>query len=651
MTKNHLAHHKWEILGLTAVLLLAAFLRLGFPGINSFGFDEARVSHMALQMARGGQFAQMGMQSSTSVPNLPAAVWIFALPYWLTPDPLGANLFIGLVGVTAVLGIWWLARQAWGSWAGFAVALLLAASPMAVAYSRSVWSQDLLVPFTIFWALAGVAGIAQGGSAPKRAWALALHVFLAGFTLQIHFAAIPLLIGTAWLGIRYRLWRQWKPVLVGGLLALLAALPYAQIIWCCGPGAQADWRTLLSAPNLTNPDIFSTLAEVGAAVNWESLLLGQDWQWPSPLPGLLTLSHLILWGLMGFGLLLSFWLAWRDRRAAPDWTSVLTTLLPVWVGSMPLYYFRFPREIGHHYLLSALPALLLLVGLVIGWRRTSQRWVRGITAVLVLIALGQTVVMVQALQTVAVQSPPGGMGTPLRYHRDVARALQDGAPIAVHTFDDNAAYAGDAATFNILLWDYPYRLVDGRSAILIPATKPGQPVHLLATFATLPAWEEMLANGIVNKSQMLPRRPDEPPYMAATIETVDLSHFQQATPVALANGAELTGWSARETETGWRFLTLWRISGEPDGLDYHQFNHFHDTVSAEPLAIHDARLSSGAWQQGDTLITWVDFDPAGQSGPFWVDVGMYTWPEVARSPRLDQAGDPMRPIRLGPFGE
>ncbi|MCZ7672761.1 MAG: hypothetical protein M5U34_39415 [Chloroflexi bacterium] len=416
----------------------------------------------------------MGMQSFHLRAQSPGGRLDFALPYWLTPDPLGANLFIGLVGVTAVLGIWWLARQAWGElgW------LCRSAAAGGVAHGRSLFAQRLVAGFARavyhFWALAGVAGIAQGGSAPKRAWALALHVFLADSPYKStpcrHSPAhrhglvgypLPLL------------WRQWKPVLVGGLLALLAALPYAQIIWCCGPGAQADWRTLLSAPNLTNPDIFPPWRRWARRSIGNRCCWGQDWQWPSPLPGLLTLSHLILWGLMGFGLLLSFWLAWRDRRAAPDWTSVLTTLLPVWVGSMPLYYFRFPREIGHHYLLSALPALLLLVGLVIGWRRTSQRWVRGITAVLVLIALGQTVVMVQALQTVAVQSPPGGMGTPLRYHRDVARALQDGAPIAVHTFDDNAAYAGDAATFNILLWDYPYRLVDGRSAILIPATKPG----------------------------------------------------------------------------------------------------------------------------------------------------------------------------------
>ncbi len=435
------------------------------------------------------------------------------LPYLLTPDPLGANLFIGLVGVTAVLGIWWLARQAWGAWAGFAVALLLAASPMAVAYSRSVWSQDLLVPFTIFWALAGVVGIAQ-----KRSWALALHVFLAGFTLQIHFAAIPLVIGTVWLGLRYRLWRQWKPVLVGGLFALLTLLPYVQIIWCCGTGAQEEWRNLLSAPNLINANVFQTLADVGTATNWESLLVGQDWQWAAPFPTLLMLSRYILLFMMVAGLFLAILLAWRDRRKSPDWASVLTTLLPVWVLSIPLYYVRFPREVGNHYLLSALPAMLLLVGLVMGWRRFSRGWLMGITAVIILIATVQTITIVQALTIVSSQSPPGGLGTPLRYHRAAARALQDDAPIAVHTFDDNAAYAGDAAAFSVLLWHYPYRMVDGRSVILIPAAQPGQPVHLLATFDTLPAWQEMVANGLVNDIETLPRRPDEPPYMATTLQ-------------------------------------------------------------------------------------------------------------------------------------
>ena len=75
-----------EWIPLLFILALAAWLRLGWPGVNSFSFDEARVSHMALQMAREGRFAALGMQSSTGVPNFPAAVWLYALPFAITPD-------------------------------------------------------------------------------------------------------------------------------------------------------------------------------------------------------------------------------------------------------------------------------------------------------------------------------------------------------------------------------------------------------------------------------------------------------------------------------------------------------------------------------------------------------------------------------------
>ena len=50
---------------------------------------------------------------------------------------------------------------------------------------------------------------------------------------------------------------------------------------------------------------------------------------------------------------------------------------------------------------------------------------------------------------------------------------------------------------------------------------------------------------------------------------------------------------------------------------------------------------------GDTLITWAEFEVAGP-GPYWVDVGMYTYPQVERVPVLGREGDPLAPIRLGP---
>jgi hypothetical protein len=244
------------------------------------------------------------------------------------------------------------------------------------------------------------------------------------------------------------------------------------------------------------------------------------------------------------------------------------------------------------------------------------------------------------------------MGTPLRFHRDAARTLQDGSPIVVHTFDDNAAYAGDAALFNILLWDYPHRIVDGRSVILFPATESdNQPVHMLFTYDNLPAWQELIANGLAANSQELPRRPGELPYVVTTINHFDLPHFIPTEPIRLENGAQLLGWYGRETDGVWRFFTMWQVAEQPDNLDYHQFNHFRDDLAADPLVIQDARLSSGTWQDEDTIVTWVDFNPSEQPGPFWADIGMYTWPDIVRTPRLDHDGDPLQPIRLGPFGD
>jgi hypothetical protein len=52
-----------EILAISVVFMLAAVLRLGWTGVNSFAFDEARLSLIALEMARGGELARVGMPS------------------------------------------------------------------------------------------------------------------------------------------------------------------------------------------------------------------------------------------------------------------------------------------------------------------------------------------------------------------------------------------------------------------------------------------------------------------------------------------------------------------------------------------------------------------------------------------------------------
>jgi 4-amino-4-deoxy-L-arabinose transferase-like glycosyltransferase len=626
-------------------LSLAALLRLGWPGVNLFDFDQARVSLLALRMARLGEFARLGMQSSTSVPNFPAAIWIFALPYRFSTDPVLPSLFVGALGVLAVAGVWWLAHRTWGTGAAFVAALLFAASPFAVFYSRDIWSQDLLSPLAVLWAIAGVVGVAR-----RKAWAVMLHVFLAGFAFQVHYAGIALVPASLWLVWRYRLWRQWRAVAAGGALAALCALPFVYTVWCCAPSVRADLQKVFQQPSLFDLGALRLLAQMAAGVGWERLLLGPEWKWDGPLAAGLWVAQIASGALAGLGLLALLRQVWRDLRRDPrehDWRSVLASLMLGWVASAPLVFLSHKTQVYEQYLLTALPALFLMAGSVAPLVRSRTARAVVVAAALV-VAVPQAVAFGQGIGVVGRERTPGGVGAPLLYPRAVARALMDGPRVVVHAYGDQPEFYGEVGMFHVLMWDYAHQVVDGRSVLLVPPAD--QPAHLLAVSPELPMWEEAQAIGLSGDVRQLPRREGELPYVILDVDGFSLEGFQPLDPpLSLASGAQLRGWRVRAAADRLRFTTWWTIAGPVAPGEFHQFNHLRGSQSPDSLSVHDAPVSSQAWQAGDTLITWADFDRPSQSGPFYMDVGMYTWPGVERSPVLDRPEDSLAPITLGPF--
>ena len=634
------AHAALRTLAVGGVLALAAFLRLGWPGINSFSFDESRLSWLALHMARSSEWATVGMQSSASVPNMPAAVWIFALPYLFTSNPLYATLFVGLLGTLAVAGLWWVAHQTWGFWGGLTTGLLFAASPWAVWYSRGIWAQDLLPPLAVLWAMAGILAARKGSSL-----ALALHVFLAGFAPQVHYAGATLVIGTLWLVLVYRLWRHWPALLIGAVLAGLAAWPFLYTAWHT-PSLWVDMRSALSRSVSIDLSGLRHLVGMGIGLNWESPLLG-NWVWPQPWSALSTLATLATALLILAGGAIVIRQVWRVlRRRERKETQSVALLIPVWACCAPLLFLIHKTPVYRQYQLAALPALFLAAGATSGLLQ-KHWWGPAITSLTLGVAVIWSVLIIRGLKVAAQQETPGGIGTPLAYPAKAAQSLSDGERVVVHTYGDETAYQGDAAGFDVLLWDYPHGIVDGRSALLLPGS--GQTTHLLMTFADLPAWEEALLSGLQTVEQTLPRREGEPSYMALTVTGGDPEGFQATTEVTLASGARLRGWRVRLVDGHMRLETWWTIVGPLTGESYHQFNHLYTAEAGDPLEIHDVSVSSQAWQVGNHLITWVDFDQPDEAGPYWLDVGMYTYPQLKRSPSVDREGDPLAAIRLGPF--
>ncbi|MCA9910307.1 MAG: hypothetical protein KC519_16725, partial [Anaerolineae bacterium] len=256
-----------EIGAVVLVILLAAVLRFGWLGVNSYAGDEAHISLDALRLTRGGEFVYVAQPSSTGIPFLPASVWMFAPPYLLSFDPLVATNYVSLLSLLTVIGVWALARH-WGTWAGLTAALYLAASPYAVFYGRNIWQPDLLPILGLAWAWAGLRGALAQGNAQR--FAVGLNVFLGLFVVQVHFAGAALALGTAYLFVRWRWWqkRQLATVIVGAALALICTLPYLYYVATQAP-------ELLG--RLSDIGGSTAVIDLSAAGNLLHFALGFDW--------------------------------------------------------------------------------------------------------------------------------------------------------------------------------------------------------------------------------------------------------------------------------------------------------------------------------------------------------------------------------------
>jgi hypothetical protein len=545
----------------------------------------------------------------------------------------------------------------------------MAVSPFMVFYSRSIWGQNLLAPFAIFWAMAALLGL-RDIAIPTRwqlrprwhGWrpelALLLHTFLAGFILQIHPAGVGLTLASLWLGFRFRLWHRWLPIVGGIVLGTLTAVPALYTIAANGAGAQAELNELLSSPAQLSGIGFRQLGQLATADGWEPFWLNQSWVWQEPLATLLQLSSLLLALLAVGGLALLLWQLVADvrQKAVPSSTAVLTALVPVWAIASPLFFVRSSTPVYIQYQLVSAPALFLAMGTAVGWliqQKPNRQWV--ILPVLLLISLSQTAAITITLNSISDTLIDGGMGTPLRYPQQLTDSLKaTGQPIILHANGAIPEYDGDAAMFRVLLWGYPHQLVDGRYNLLLPATGG----ILLFPAENVPGWgvwQGVMGDGV--DTAVYPRRLGDLPFLTATLPPLTADTWgnnAQFTllpePQPLANGATLHGWRTETLPDGQlRLLTLWQIDRAPQAGQFNQFNHLYLPDSPTPDQVQDRPLSSGAWQQGDWLLSWADFAPsADNTPPDRFEVGMYLWPELTRSPLLSEVAAGQDSIPLYP---
>lgn len=633
-----------EGLLVAAVLLLAAVLRMDWPGLTEFKGDEARLVAIALEMAQFETFPLRGISSSVGFPNFPASVWIYALPLMAWRHVMAPLLFTGLANVLAVAGTWWLVRRLWGPRAALAAALLFAVSPWAVVHSRKIWAQNLLPPLVVGWAISAFLTFVE-----DRPRFLALHVFLLALAVQVHLAALSLLAPSVLFLILFRRRVRWKPLLAGAAIALLTMAPFAIYLSERAGivGTIGEMATGGSVSFNLLPWRYALLLSTGSEIH--SLAGPQQFRtYLQRLPPMWPVYGLWL-ALMATGVLLALRQVIRGARAtggAHRTQPPAAIILLIWLVAPPLFFMLAPFELALHYLLPILPAPFILAGIAV--EHVFRRF-RGVGLPLVLAGIVGAGLQIFAWATllgvVATQATPGGFGTPLTLQLEAASAARD---LAQQTGAGEVLIAGRgadpgeiefAAVYDVLLWDLPHRFVDAQNTTLFPATP-----SVVLLDAGLNEEQTALYREAATTRREAPLRPGEGALHILTVPARSAPAPQTRLPEQpqFANYVKLLGYSAApgREQGSMEWLMWWRTADSPLGARYHFFNHLLDAAGQRVAQADGAAFDPAQWRQGDVVVSRFRLDGIGDlQGPLTMRVGMYVFPTLENVPVLDVAGN------------
>jgi 4-amino-4-deoxy-L-arabinose transferase-like glycosyltransferase len=636
-----------------AILALAAILRLGAPGVIEFKRDEAALSQLALEMARGQNFPLLGISSSVGIPNAPFNIYVMAVPFLFSSDPTLATQYIGLLNVLAIALTYLLARRYYGVTAAIVAGLAYAVSPWGVIDSRKIWAQDLLPFFILLTLGTGLAGFVEG-----KKWGQWLHLPLLVITGQIHYAAFVLLPLSLYLIVIGR--KRWTRAFALSIIpSFLLTLPYVigvtQVVQQ-NPDAvsSSSFSTEPRTIAFTTQTLEYALMTV-AGTDIHSLAGPQRFQeYLHSVPNVYQMFY-----LLAIAVFVAFvWMLirlWRKR----DERAVIDGLLLLWI-TIPILAFSVTwTTLYPHYLIPIMPATYIVLGIGAQelWNRRKRIWkiIFSISAVIfAIIAILQVWLLIALFNFLYANATPDGFGTPLAYLLPIRTAILDQHPeqIIVDVGGQAVGFDGEATVWNFLLADVPdVRFVDG-----VTHVHPAVATLRLETCEDWAAcYDEYNSDESVEMIRLFNLRllsitPD--PLYAMDIFTYEGAYAlllpsdqlsegsfipTNLDALTFANDARVFGY----TWDNQCLQVYWEITARTN-QDYSFAVHFMD-ADGNGIANADGLSWQGRyWREGDRVIrTFCLENPAENiSG---VDIGMYTYDGVNfyNANLLDANGTPV----------
>jgi 4-amino-4-deoxy-L-arabinose transferase-like glycosyltransferase len=590
-----------EWLAFAVIVIIAVMMRLGAPGVVEFKRDEANLSILALDMARGQGIPLLGIDSSVGIRNAPVNAWIMAVPYLFSSDPLIATQYVGLLNVGAVILTYLLARRYYGPLAAVIAGLMLAVSPWAIVYSRKIWAQDLLPVFIVATVATGLIGFVEG----KR-WAQWLHLPLLSWTGQIHyvtFVLIPITLLLLFVG-RRRLTRAFY--LSIGLTALIT-LPFVigiaqearlhpetfQRIATSGVRANQPDREKDAPLRLTSTAAeFAWLTVTGTDIH---SLAGRDSfrQYLASVPNAYPIFD-------AFGVMILLAVVWLWVRALMrgDARTPVDLALLIWLLFTPLVFSLTWTPVYPHYMVVILPAAFLVLGagLSDAWRGLGEKpMVRRVAltvgAVALLTVAGLDVwLKTSLLSFLNATNTPDGFGTPLSYFSPIReKVLAEQPAHFIGNLDGQyIGYHDQTTVWNFLLYDVPdRRYIDDVTEIF-----PAEPA-LYLSHQCMGTTENFLLRTAEEGCYTITTRT------AADFDSAAFTPIPDANQYRFANGAQIMAYQW-DTQDGC-LSVAWNSERGPLTEDFSMAVQFVNEAGERIVDADGLSLRGQYWRAGDIV--------------------------------------------------
>lgn len=654
-SKTEKGCHWGELIALTAILLVAAFLRLHQLGDVPPGLEHDEVT--SWQMADGVLHGQLRIYFTESYGHEPIFSYLMALSVAaFGPNWLGIRFwapFLSLLGLAATYA---LARRLFGRRAALVAAGIMAITVWPIFFARLGLRLNLLpgllcVTILAFWN--GLeAPLTADGKLSRQGWrCFLLAGVLMGVTLHTYLSsrAAPILLAgfVAYLALFHRplLRGRWLAV---GAVFLLTALLVAPMAWYILTHPAAEVRT-----GQVNEPLAQLLRGNPGPVFHNALVVagmfgftGEPY-WQVNVPGRPVFVEPVTILLFYSGLLLALW-RWRQPRYGFLLVWLLVGLLPSVVTADPP---SFPRAF------AALPVVFILPGLAA--RALWTRWRRVVPAILALtLALNAGLTYRDYFVEWAVDPNvrytfQTGITQAGRYlDADVATTPVVVAGLSVHDVDPLTL------AVSLRRRDLAVRWCDTRGALVLPAGSdsarllipdvvPLEPAlaDRLAPFVTRPAvthtlGDESLPTFTLYSLERLDEWRARIAAQSASLTVVtspeveflagDAGGLRRAHPLPVNFGNEFDflgyEWLNESFSPGGQLdlLTFWRARGPLDG-QRKAFVHLLDAHSRVQGGHDGLDVGLSSLQAGDVILQlhrfWVAAE--AQPGEHQVEVGLY----------------------------